>query len=123
MDIVSDAVLLAGHSDRKPELEGREFLELLHERLMSDVPCKGARWEESPSVRLCKLAGAVATGGECENITGINRVVHSSVERHEVILITIPQITGICRFARLQLYLVCNIVVCDVSVCPVVVLP
>ena len=123
VDIVPYSVLLSGLTYRNPELHCRNHRNTLHERLLSNVPSKGSRWEESPSVRLRELAGSVTTGGEGENITGINRIIHTSVERNQKVLILIPEISRIDRFSRLELYLIRYIIICDVSVCPVVVLP
>ena len=92
MDIIPYPVLLAGLADGESEFQGGDSLDILQERLMSDVPCKGARWEESPSVRRRELAGAVPAGCEREDISGINRVVHTSVERHQEVLVPIHQV-------------------------------
>ena len=123
MHIVADAVLLACLADRESEFQCRDLLHSLQERLLRYVPSKGSRWEEAPSVRLCELAGAVAADGDSENIAGINRIVDAPVERHQKVLILIPQVARIHGFTRIQVHLVCFIEICYAAACPIVVLP
>ena len=69
MRIVADAVLLTCKTHGEPELHCRYCRSRLHERLASDVPCKGSGRKEAPAVLLGELARSVAAGRECENIS------------------------------------------------------
>ena len=123
VDIVPYSVLLAGLADGESELKGRHLLHVLEKRLMGDVPCECSRWEESPSVVLGELAGAVATGCECEHISGVYRVVHPAVERHQIVLVPIHEVSRVHCLTRIEVRLMGDVEVVDAAVRLVVVLP
>ena len=123
MDIVPDSVLLACQSHRESEFQGGHRPCRLHERLLGDVPCEGSGREESPAVIPGELAGSVASGCEGEDIAGIQRVVDPAVEGDEIVLVAVPQITGLRRLTRIEVDLVGDVEICDVAARPVVVLP
>ena len=72
---------------------------------------------------LGKLAGTVASGCKGEDISRIDRVVHSAIERHKIVFILIPPITRVDSLTWIQIRLIRYVEICDIPVCLVIILP
>ena len=80
MDIVSDSVLLACHSGRESQFKSGNGLVRFHEWFLRYIPGEGSGREKAPSVVLGEFAGSVGPGRKGEYISGVNRIIDSSVE-------------------------------------------